>query len=59
MNQESSDNSNSVHAIKKQWRTVLDHLTEHGEMTAAELEELLNIKRTRAYTLAKEMENPA
>ncbi len=56
MNQAITDNSNSAHAIKKQWQIVTDYLTEHGEMTASELQELLNIKRTRAYTLAKEME---
>ena len=55
-NQEKAAVSNEVQAIKKQWQTVLDYLTEHDEMTAAELQTILNIKRTRTYTLAKEME---
>lgn len=57
MNQEKADASNGAHAIKKQWQTVIDYLTEHGEMAADELQTLLSIKRTRAYTLAKEMED--
>ena len=56
MNQEKAAVSNDAHALKNQWQTVIDYLTEHGEMTAAELQTLLSIKRTRAYTLAKEME---
>lgn len=50
-------NSNVAHSVKKQWQIVIDYLTEHGEITESELREILNIKRTRAYTLAKEMED--
>lgn len=56
MNQEKAAVSYDVHTLKKQWQTVIDYLSEHGEMAAAELQTLLNIKRTRAYTLAKQME---
>ena len=55
MNQE-GNNINSAPAIKKQWQIVIDYLTQHGEVTDAELRELLAVKKTRAYTLAKEME---
>lgn len=55
MNQEKAAVSNDVHMLKKQWQTVIDYLAEHGEITTAELQTLLSIKRTRTYTLAKEM----
>ena len=55
MNQE-GNNLNSAPAIKKQWQIVIDYLTQHVEITDAELRELLAVKKTRAYTLTKEME---
>ena len=36
-------------------RQVLDYLAEYQEMTEEELQELLNIKKTRAYLLARQM----
>ncbi|MCD8097385.1 MAG: putative DNA binding domain-containing protein [Lachnospiraceae bacterium] len=42
-------------AITPQMKTVLDYLAEYGEMTDADLQELLNIKKTRAYLLARQM----
>ena len=42
-------------AITNQMKTVLDYLTEYGEMTDEDLQELLNIKKTRAYLLARQM----
>lgn len=41
--------------ITPQMKTVMDYLTEYGEMTDEELQELLNIKKTRAYLLARQM----
>lgn len=41
--------------ITSQMKTVMDYLTEYGEMTDEDLQELLNIKRTRAYLLARQM----
>ena len=38
-----------------QMKTVMDYLTEYGEMTDEDLQELLNIKKTRAYLLARQM----
>ena len=43
-------------AVPKQYQAVIDYLNEHDSMTVEELQELLNIKRTRAYNLYKKME---
>lgn len=37
-------------------RKVLEYLAAHGEISDQELQALLEIKRTRAYTLVKQME---
>ena len=36
-------------------KMVLDYLAEYGEMTDEDLQELLNVKRTRAYLIARQM----
>lgn len=41
--------------ITPQMRTVLDYLQEYGEMHDEDLQELLNIKKTRAYLLTRQM----
>ena len=41
--------------ITPQMKTVMDYLAEYGEMTDGDLQELLNIKKTRAYLLARQM----
>ena len=41
--------------ITPQMKTVMDYLAEYGEMTDDDLQELLNIKKTRAYLLARQM----
>lgn len=41
--------------ITPQMKMVIDYLTEYGEMTDEDLQELLNIKKTRAYLLARQM----
>ena len=33
----------------------MDYLAEYGEMTDEDLQELLNIKKTRAYLLSRQM----
>ena len=38
-----------------QMKTVLDYLAEYGEMSDEDLQELLNIKKTRAYLLSRQM----
>ncbi len=42
-------------AITPQIKAVVEYLTEYGEMTDEDLQELLNIKKTRAYLLARQM----
>ena len=42
--------------ITPQMKTVLDYLEEYDEMSEEDLQELLNIKRTRAYLLARQMQ---
>ena len=41
--------------VTPQMKTVLDYLTEYGEMTGEDLQALLNVKKTRAYLLARQM----
>lgn len=41
--------------ITSQMKTVIDYLAEYGEMTDEDLQDLLNIKKTRAYLLARQM----
>lgn len=43
-------------AITPQMKMVMDYLTEYGEITDDELQELLNIKKTRAYLLVRQMD---
>ena len=45
----------STAIITPQMKTVMDYLAEYGEMTDEDLQELLNIKKTRAYLLARQM----
>ncbi|MDO5401261.1 MAG: putative DNA binding domain-containing protein [Eubacteriales bacterium] len=51
----SETNEKSPAAITPQMKAVIDYLTEYGEMTDEDLQELLNIKKTRAYLLARQM----
>ena len=41
--------------ITPQMKMVIDYLNEYGEMTEEDLQELLNIKKTRAYLLTRQM----
>ena len=45
----------STTGITPQMKMVMDYLAEYGEMTDEDLQELLNIKKTRAYLLARQM----
>lgn len=45
----------NVPTITPQMKTVLDYLAEYGEMSDEDLQELLNIKKTRAYLLTRQM----
>ena len=41
--------------ITPQMKMVLDYLREYGEMNDEELQELLSVKKTRAYLLTRQM----
>lgn len=41
--------------LTPQMKTVVDYLSEYGEMSDEDLQELLSIKKTRAYLLARQM----
>lgn len=41
--------------ITPQMKTVMDYLAEYGEMTDEDLQKLLNVKKTIAYLLARQM----
>lgn len=42
--------------LPMQYKAVIEFLNEHGSMTVEELQELLDIKQTRAFNLYKKME---
>lgn len=42
-------------AVTPQMKVVLDYLAEYGEMSDEDLQDLLNVKKTRAYLLARQM----
>lgn len=46
---------NAAPAITPQMKVVLGYLSEYGEISEEELQELLNVKRTRAYLIARQM----
>lgn len=51
-----ADNKNSnILSITPQMQKVLDFIDENGQITDDEVQELLNIKSTRSYTLMKKM----
>ncbi len=49
------DNQKEYIKITPQMKTVLDYLSEHGQILDIEMQKLLDIKRTRAYILSKQM----
>lgn len=54
-NKTSSVNEDSPVLLTKQMKKVLQYLEENGEITEEELQELFDIKKTRAYLLARQM----
>ena len=55
-NEDTPGNNRQVYcSITPQMKTVMDYLAEYGEMTDEDLQELLNIKKTRAYLLSRQM----
>lgn len=53
--QHKADMKSTSPAVTPQMRTVLDYLREYGEICDEDLQELLNIKKTRAYLLTRQM----
>lgn len=53
--QHKADVKSTSPAVTPQMRTVLDYLREYGEICDEDLQELLNIKKTRAYLLTRQM----
>lgn len=49
-----SEPTSSV-TVTPQMKVVLDYLAEYGAITEEELQELLNVKKTRAYLIARQM----
>ena len=45
----------SKSCITAQMQKVLDYIDENGKITDAEIQSLLGLKKTRAFTLAKQM----
>ncbi len=50
-----SDTKRNKPVITPQMKTVLDYLAEYNEISDSELQELLNIKKTRSYLLTRQM----
>ena len=50
------ETTNTALAVTPQMQTVLDFIEKNGQITDSEVQELLDVKSTRAYTLMKEME---
>ncbi|MCM1309156.1 MAG: hypothetical protein NC223_11205 [Butyrivibrio sp.] len=55
-NMNCADKKNEAAVLKPQWKTVADYLKKYDEITEDKLQELLGVKKTRAYTVAKQME---
>ena len=53
MNNTSSKNSDNV--VTQQMQKILDYIEENGQITDVEIQELLDLKKTRAFTIAKKM----
>lgn len=54
-NTRKTDADSSKIKITPQFRMILDYLSEYGEIGDDELQELLDVKRTRAYILTRQM----
>lgn len=56
MNAESANTDEATHSnVTPQMEMVLDYIAEHGQITDKEISSLLNLKKTRTYTVAREM----
>ncbi len=55
LGKDASKTAETAPVLTSQMKTVLEYLDEYGEMTDEELQELLNVKKTRTYLLARQM----
>ena len=55
MNTEMTDASRPAQTVTPQMQTILKYLQEHGEASDADIQDLLGIKKTRAFTLTKQL----
>ncbi len=55
LGKDASKTAETVPVLTSQMKTILEYLDEYGEMTDEELQELLNVKKTRTYLLARQM----
>lgn len=49
--------SEKPHELTAQEQTILDYLDEHGEMTELDVQQLLGVKRTRAFNLIQTLKS--
>lgn len=55
MNAASEGTARADFVISDQMQQVLDYIKANGQITEAEISQLLNLKKTRTYTIAKQM----
>lgn len=56
MNAESANTDEATHSnVTPQMEMVLDYIAKHGQITDKEISSLLGLKKTRTYTVAREM----
>jgi ATP-dependent DNA helicase RecG len=55
MNAVSVTEPHNISAVTPQMQKVLDYIDEHGQITEKEISDLLGLKKTRTFTVAKQM----
>jgi ATP-dependent DNA helicase RecG len=55
MNTASAESAETSPAVTGQMRRVVDYIKENGAITEAEMSELLGVKKTRTFLIAKAM----
>lgn len=55
MNEVSASPAKKDHALTPQMETVLEYIKDKGQITDEEISEILGLKKTRTFTLAKQM----
>lgn len=55
MNAQPAEDARSAAGISGQMQKIIGYIREHGQITDPEIEQLLDVKKTRAFTIVKEM----